>query len=48
MPLTHRYRAELFGHDPDPVPPPRGHHTVFAVAVLLSVALVGLATVVLH
>jgi hypothetical protein len=60
-PLTSRYRADMFGHDLDPVGvtgggeggqprrrPVIGHNAIFAVAMLLSAVLVGLATVALH
>jgi hypothetical protein len=58
-PLTRRYSAELFGHDP--MAPGGGEggqprrlnaalaaNTIFAFAFLLSAVLVGLATVALH
>jgi hypothetical protein len=58
-PLTRRYRAELIGHDLDPLaagpgggeegrPRHLGGNAIFAVAFLLSAVLVGLATVALR
>ncbi|MEU4687485.1 hypothetical protein [Actinoplanes sp. NPDC023714] len=47
-PLTRRYRAELIGHDLGPAPARFGSGAIFAVALLLSALLVGLATAALY